>query len=123
MVEIAVIIPQTIGIFIVEFVNVLILLLHQLQQPLLQLQQQPQLQPQQQPQLQPQLQPQVLKICAIGQGLINGPVAQAQISVELMKETVTVMHIVKEISVVETTIVDLIFIHWQIVAMIQVKVI
>ena len=113
MVEIAVIIPQTIGIFIVEFVNVLILLLHQLQ---------PLLQPQLQLQLQPQLQPQLLKICAIGQGLINGPVVQAQISVELMKVTVTVMPIVKEISDVETTIVDLIFIHWQIVAMIQAKV-
>ena len=39
-----------------------------------------------------------------------------------MKVTVTVMPIVKAISGVEKTIADQIFIHWQIVAMIQVKV-
>ena len=59
----------------------------------------------------------------IGQELVSGNVAQAQINVEQMKETVTVMQIAQEISNVETTIVDLIFIHWQIAAMTQAQVV
>ena len=58
----------------------------------------------------------------IGQELVSGNVAQAQINVEQMKETVTVMQIAQEISNVETTIVDLIFIHWQIAVMTQAQV-
>ena len=58
----------------------------------------------------------------IGQEQVSGHVAQAQISVEQMRETVTVMQIAQEISNVEATIVDLIFIHWQIAAMTQAQV-
>ena len=58
----------------------------------------------------------------IGQEQVSGHVAQAQISVEQMRETVTVMQIAQEFSNVEATIVDLIFIHWQIAAMTQAQV-
>ena len=40
-----------------------------------------------------------------------------------MRETVTVMQIAQEFSNVEATIVDLIFIHWQIAAMTQAQVV
>ena len=58
----------------------------------------------------------------IGQELVSGNVAQAQINVEQMKETVTGIQIAQEISDVGATIVDLILIHWQIAVMTQAQV-
>ena len=64
----------------------------------------------------------MVEVLVIGQELVSGHVALAQINVEQMKETVTGIQIAQEISDVEATIVDLIFIHWQIAVMTQAQV-